>query len=125
MSKKHRKRNHSKAATKAKREENYTPPAPEIPEISEEELIANYRRNTRRTIWSVVGIFLLVAVMFALVAIDVSGCQFVETEEEYQNCQSYSLLEKILYGGAQPVENVDTEGAAEGETEESEEKEEE
>ncbi len=116
MSKRHHTRNHSKAATKAKREENFTPKEPEIPEISEEELAESYRRNTRKTIWGVVGIFMLVFVLYIFVAIDVSGCQFFEDEEEYENCQSYSLLEKILYGGAQAP--IETESSTEEETSE-------
>lgn len=125
MAKHHRKRNYSK---KQKRIKEPTP-AESKPTISDEEIAQNYRRNTRRTIFGVVGIFFLVFILYIFVAIDVSGCQFVETEEEYENCRSYSLLEKIFYGGAMPVsgETIETEdseaGNSKGESEDTEESE--
>ena len=95
MAKHHRKRNYSKKSTKNHQKATLEPP--KAPELTEEELYEGYRKNTRKTI------FLLVLALFILIAVDVSGCQFVETEEEFENCQSYSLLEKILYGGAMPI----------------------
>ena len=100
MAKHHHKRNYFKQSAKHKQK---AIKEPEIPEISEEELAENYRKNTRKTIWGIVAIFVLMLVIFIFVAIDVSGCQFVETEEEYENCRSYSLLEKIFYGGPAPA----------------------
>ena len=112
MAKHHRKRNYSKKSTKNHQKATLEPP--KAPELTEEELYESYRKNTRKTIWGIAGIFLLVLALFILIAVDVSGCQFVETEEEFENCQSYSLLEKILYGGAMP-----TKESPEGNTEES------
>lgn len=112
MAKHHRKRNYSKKSTKNHQKATLEPP--KAPEPTEEELYESYRKNTRKTIWGIAGIFLLVLALFILIAVDVSGCQFVETEEEFENCQSYSLLEKILYGGAMP-----TKESPEGSTEES------
>ncbi len=111
MSKRNHIRKHSKQSTKQKREEKREQ-IEKTPELSEEEYYANYRKNTRRTIYGILAIGLLIVILIAFVAIDVSGCQFVETEEEYENCQSYSLIEKILYGGAyqsETTENTDTE----------------
>lgn len=112
MAKHHRKRNYSKKSTKNHQKATLEPP--KAPELTEEELYESYRKNTRKTIWGIAGIFLLVLALFILIAVDVSGCQFVETEEEFENCQSYSLLEKILYGGAMPIKEN-----PEGNTEES------
>ena len=112
MAKHHRKRNYSKKSTKNHQKATLEPP--KAPEPTEEELYESYRKNTRKTIWGIAGIFLLVLALFILIAVDVSGCQFVETEEEFENCQSYSLLEKILYGGTTPIEE-----SSEGNTEES------
>ena len=112
MAKHHRKRNYSKKSTKNHQKATLEPP--KAPELTEEELYESYRKNTRKTIWGIAGIFLLVLALFILIAVDVSGCQFVETEEEFENCQSYSLLEKILYGGTTPIEE-----SPEGNTEES------
>lgn len=112
MAKHHRKRNYSKKSTKNHQKAALEPP--KAPELTEEELYESYRKNTRKTIWGIAGIFLLVLALFILIAVDVSGCQFVETEEEFENCQSYSLLEKILYGGAMPIKEN-----PEGNTEES------
>ena len=112
MAKHHRKRNYSKKNTKNHQKATLEPP--KAPELTEEELYESYRKNTRKTIWGIAGIFLLVLALFILIAVDVSGCQFVETEEKFENCQSYSLLEKILYGGAMP-----TKESPEGNTEES------
>ena len=112
MAKHHRKRNYSKKSTKNHQKATLEPP--KAPELTEEELYESYRKNTRKTIWGIAGIFLLVLALFILIAVDVSGCQFVETEEEFENCQSYSLLEKILYGGAMPIKEN-----PEGHTEES------
>ena len=112
MAKHHRKRNYSKKSTKNHQKAALEPP--KAPELTEEELYESYRKNTRKTIWGIAGIFLLVLALFILIAVDVSGCQFVETEEEFENCQSYSLLEKILYGGTTPIEE-----SSEGNTEES------
>ena len=112
MAKNHRKRNYSKKSTKNHQKATLEPP--KAPELTEEELYESYRKNTRKTIWGIAGIFLLVLALFILIAVDVSGCQFVETEEEFENCQSYSLLEKILYGGAMPIKEN-----PEGNTEES------
>ena len=112
MAKHHRKRNYSKKNTKNHQKATLEPP--KAPELTEEELYESYRKNTRKTIWGIAGIFLLVLALFILIAVDVSGCQFVETKEEFENCQSYSLLEKILYGGAMP-----TKESPEGNTEES------
>ena len=112
MAKHHRKRNYSKKSTKNHQKATLEPP--KAPELTEEELYESYRKNTRKTIWGIAGIFLLVLALFILIAVDVSGCQFVETEEEFENCQSYSLLEKILYGGTTPIEE-----SSEGNTEES------
>ena len=112
MAKHHRKRNYSKKSTKNHQKATLEPP--KAPELTEEELYESYRKNTRKTIWGIAGIFLLVLALFILIAVDVSGCQFVETEEEFENCQSYSLLEKILYGGAMPIKE-----SPEGNTEES------
>ena len=112
MAKHHRKRNYSKKSTKNHQKATLEPP--KAPELTEEELYESYRKNTRKTIWGIAGIFLLVLALFILIAVDVSGCQFVETEEELEDCQSYSLLEKILYGGAMP-----TKESPEGNTEES------
>ena len=112
MAKHHRKRNYSKKSTKNHQKATLEPP--KAPELTEEELYESYRKNTRKTIWVIAGIFLLVLALFILIAVDVSGCQFVETEEEFENCQSYSLLEKILYGGAMPIKEN-----PEGNTEES------
>ena len=112
MAKHHRKRNYSKKSTKNHQKATLEPP--KAPELTEEELYESYRKNTRKTIWGIAGIFLLVLALFILIAVDVSGCQFVETEEEFENCQSYSLLEKILYDGATPIEE-----SPEGNTEES------
>ena len=112
MAKHHRKRNYSKKSTKNHQKATLEPP--KAPEPTEEELYESYRKNTRKTIWGIAGIFLLVLALFILIAVDVSGCQFVETEEEFENCQSYSLLEKILYGGAMPIKEN-----PEGNTEES------
>ena len=112
MAKHHRKRNYSKKSTKNHQKATLEPP--KAPELTEEELYESYRKNTRKTIWGIAGIFLLVLALFILIAVDVSGCQFVETEEDFENCQSYSLLEKILYGGAMP-----TKESPEGNTEES------
>ena len=102
MAKHHRKRNYSKKNTKNHQKATLEPP--KAPELTEEDLSESYRKNTRKTIWGIAGIFLLVLALFILIAVDVSGCQFVETEEEFENCQSYSLLEKILYG---PDENAE------------------
>lgn len=112
MAKHHRKRNYSKKSTKNHQKATLEPP--KAPELTEEELYESYRKNTRKTIWGIAGIFLLVLALFILIAVDVSGCQFVETEEEFENCQSYSLLEKILYDGATPIKE-----SPEGNTEES------
>lgn len=112
MAKHHRKRNYSKKSTKNHQKATLEPP--KAPELTEEELYESYRKNTRKTIWGIAGIFLLVLALFILIAVDVSGCQFVETEEEFENCQSYSLLEKILYGGAMSIKEN-----PEGNTEES------
>ena len=112
MAKHHRKRYYSKKSTKNHQKATLEPP--KAPELTEEELYESYRKNTRKTIWGIAGIFLLVLALFILIAVDVSGCQFVETEEEFENCQSYSLLEKILYGGAMPIKEN-----PEGNTEES------
>ena len=112
MAKHHRKRNYSKKSTKNHQKATLEPP--KAPEPTEEELYESYRKNTRKAIWGIAGIFLLVLALFILIAVDVSGCQFVETEEEFENCQSYSLLEKILYGGTTPIEE-----SSEGNTEES------
>ena len=112
MAKHHRKRNYSKKSTKNHQKATLEPP--KAPELTEEELYESYRKNTRKTIWGIAGIFLLVLALFILIAVDVSGCQFVETEEEFENCQSYSLLEKILYGDAMPIKEN-----PEGNTEES------
>ena len=111
MAKHHRKRNYSKKSTKNHQKAALEPP--KAPELTEEELYESYRKNTRKTIWGIAGIFLLVLALFILIAVDVSGCQFVETEEEFENCQSYSLLEKILYGGAMPIKE-NPEGNTEG-----------
>lgn len=111
MAKHHRKRNYSKKSTKNHQKATLEPP--KAPEPTEEELYESYRKNTRKTIWGIAGIFLLVLALFILIAVDVSGCQFVETEEEFENCQSYSLLEKILYGGATPIEESPEENTEE------------
>ena len=111
MAKHHRKRNYSKKSTKNHQKATLEPP--KAPELTEEELYESYRKNTRKTIWGIAGIFLLVLALFILIAVDVSGCQFVETEEEFENCQSYSLLEKILYDGATPIEESPEENTEE------------
>ena len=79
-------------------------------------------KNTRKTIWGIAGIFLLVLALFILIAVDVSGCQFVETEEEFENCQSYSLLEKILYGGAMPIKESPEENIEESSDDQADER---
>ncbi len=100
MSKKHRARKHSKAKTKEVRIANKPESTPDKSELSDVEYYENYRKNSRKTFYGIAAIAFLVLLLLVLVGLDVSGCQFLETEEELENCQSYTLLEKILYGGA-------------------------
>lgn len=120
MAKHHRKRNYSKKSTKNHQKATLEPS--KAPELTEEEFYESYRKNTRKTIWGIAGIFLLVLALFILIAVDVSGCQFVETEEEFENCQSYSLLEKILYDGATPIEESPEENTEESSDDQADER---
>ena len=44
------------------------------------------------------------------------------TEEEFENCQSYSLLEKILYGGATPIKESPEENIEESSDDQADER---